>query len=314
MYYYFLSNFSAVIKIDGVYLGTLGNSAKTFECEKNKTPFVEITSLSFPSKTYAFLLNEEFLSTSNNHLSITDLKGGYFIKFLLPVTTDFNCIKQEKFAGLTATVFNENGLKLSIETANDFYYENLDFDFNSVKIFPTKIFNNAFLCFEFEKDKKTLGLYEITDKIQKKFFAEVDEYNFDNGFYTKYRLADISKHIVEINWQIIDGKFCEGQKAITQSKNFCIDNLTKDILPYAFLEDFLIGGDIKEYLTEETFSKAEKLKGYLGEFIGVCPPQTFRNQSEVGLIYTKNKNVFEVNYFTFEFEKNKICNIKRSAD
>ena len=126
-------------------------------------------------------------------------------------------------------------------------------------------------------------------------------------------MKDISKHIIEINWQFTNGEFVEGQKSITQSESFCIGNLPKDILPYAFLEDLLVGGEIKEYLTEDMFSKSNKLKGFFGEFLGVCPPPTFRNATEVGLIYAKDTNIFEVNYFIFEFENGKICNIKRSA-
>ena len=312
MYYYFLSNFPAVIKINGAYLGTLSNSAKTFENNGGDTPFVEVTSLSFPSKTYAFLLNQEFLSCKNNHISITDLKGGYFIKFLLPISTDFSVIKQEKFEGLTATVFNDNGLKLSIETATDFYYENLDFSFESVNIFPVMLYNLAFLGVEFNGDKKRLALYHITEKVDKKFFSEVTEYSFSNGLYTKFEILDISKHIVEINWEFTNGEFIEEQKNVTQSASFCIANLPKDILPYAFLEDLLVGGEIKEYLTEDMFSKENKLKGYLGNFLGVCPPPIFRNPLEVGLIYAKDTNIFEVNYYIFEFEKGKICNIKKA--
>lgn len=314
MHYYFLSNFSAVIKIDGVYLGALGKSAKTFECDKNSVPLVEVTSLSFPCTTYAFLLNEKFLTTPNDHVSVTDLKGGYFIKFLLPASTDFSVIKQEKFTGLTATIFNQNGLKLSIETEKDFYYENLDFSFESASVFPVKLFGNAFLGIEFVGDKKRLLLYKIADCVQKKFSAEVDDFNFDNGFYTKYCLKDIAKHIVEIHWQFTNDEFCEGQKTITQSQNFHVENLPKEVLPYAFLEELLIGGKIDEYLAQNILSKADRLKGYFGEFLGVCPPPSFRKQNEVGLIYTKKNNIFEVNYFTFEFEKDKICNVKRSDD
>ncbi len=311
MYYYFSSRFPAVIKVDGAYLGQIDTGVKTLENKNNETPFIEVIELSSPSKVYAFLLNKDFLCSTKHTVAVTDLKGGYFIKFLTPTIEEFSVIGQEKFSSLVATVFNENGLKLSVETPADFYYENLDFCVNQVKFFPLPIFKKEFLGVEFLGDKKTLAIYLIEDKIKKVFFSEVNDYSFDNGFFTKICMADIAKHQVEIYWDFKDGQMIEKEKVVVTDKDFCISNLNKDILPYAFLEDLLVGGDVKEYLTLNMQDNADKLKGYMGNFIGVCPPPTFRNEKEIGLIYSVEKNVYKVDYFIFELDDRKICNIKK---
>ncbi len=312
MYYYFSSSFPAVIKIDGVYLGQINTAVKTFKSEDDAEHFVEVIELSSPSNVYAFILNAEFLRSSSAKVSITDLSGGYFIKFLVKTTTDFSVIAQEKFNNCVVTVFNENGVKLSVETPYDFYYENLDFNFESVKIFTVNIFNAYFVAIEFNGNKKLLALYSLSEKICKSFFSEIDSYSFDNGFYTTFHLSDIAKHKVEINWDYSDGNFKEWQKTVTTSPNFNPETCPKEIVPYAFFEELLVGGDIKEYVGENILNNANKLKGYLGEYIGVCPPPEFKSPNQVGLIYTSAKNVYYVKYFTCEMQGGKITNVKGS--
>ena len=58
---------------------------------------------------------------------------------------------------------------------------------------------------------------------------------------------------------------------------------------------------------------ADKLKGFLGDFIGVMPPPKFRNPDEIGLIYKISDDRFKVTYITAELNGEKITNIKKSS-
>ena len=74
-----------------------------------------------------------------------------------------------------------------------------------------------------------------------------------------------------------------------------------------------MGGCVDSFLCENVKKNADKLKAYLGEFIGVIPPPIFRRPDEVGVVLGDG-NGYKVDYFTFDFERGKICNIKKSAD
>ena len=81
MYCYFCSDFPAIIKIDGIYYGSIYNCVKTINLD-NCTPFIEVCSLDHNEKSTYILLDEKFISNPPENVTLTDLQGGYFIKFI----------------------------------------------------------------------------------------------------------------------------------------------------------------------------------------------------------------------------------------
>lgn len=304
---YFCSNYPCVIKADGKILEKI--SEKIFLFKKEGEPLIEVCPLVDFEASKAFYLNDEFFSSPPNHLNLVNLDGGYLINLKKRIGFyGFKMIYQERLENLLITVFNENGYKISIETNRDFYTENLDFEFKSVNAEIQYLNGYKFLCLNFVGEKSYLIIYQL-NSIQKVFEKQVDKYAFSSNLVTEESVIDIKKHQVTSTWNFINDKFELINKSAFAKKQKSAQCAPTSILPYLFLEEFLVGGDFLEYLDEEMRSCANKLADYFGLFLGIMPPPPFRNFNEIGLIYKEKENLFKVNYFTFEMFDRKICNI-----
>lgn len=310
MYYYFSSDYPAVIKINGIFYGKIQDVIKPLNIEDNISPFIEICPLKPDGTAVNFFLNADFLTCPPNGISVSDLKGGYLIKFYERIDKlPFDILAQEKFPYAVVTVFTENSLKLSIETPTDFYAETFNLNACPVEIIPFSQNNQRFFAIKFDLDECLLAIYHISEKVEKVFYKKVCTFTFSPTFSTTEKFNDIKKHVLTCSWEFCDNTFKKKNVSCKAKEDFNIDNLHERLIPYAFLENFLVGDNIDEFLCENIKANANKLQSYLGEFIGVFPPPTFRDINEVGLIYSKGENLYEIEYFTFELQNKKIFNI-----
>ena len=86
-------------------------------------------------------------------------------------------------------------------------------------------------------------------------------------------------------------------------------SLDEKILPYAFLEEYLVGGNYTQFLSDTMLQNANKLSYYLGDFVGVMPPPIFRNYDEIGLVKKIKDNVYKIDYVKVMVQNKKIDNI-----
>lgn len=312
MYYYFCADFPSAIKLNGIYFGIISDTVKNININSLSEPtFLEVCPLNSEERTLNFLLDQKFLLSPPASVSVTDLKGGFLIKFLKTFSSgEFKVLGQEKFPDLLATVFNEKGVKISLETATDFFAEPIFYDvdnvtFNHLNLSPT------LLAVGFSGKKTLLNVYDYSNKIQKVFSRVVDEYSFTNAFTTTENFLDMAKHKTLCEWQYENLVMTEKTRTVTKSERFNQSILSENLIPYAFMEELLVRGEISPYLTGSVKDNADKLLGFFGDFIGVMPPPAFRNVNEVGLIYNTDKNLYHVEYFTFELIDKKISGIKK---
>ena len=308
MYYYFASGFPSAVKINGTFLGIISNETKFCDVESNNA-FVEICSLSTTEPSVNFLLNEDFLLNPPENVTITDLKGGYLIKCnALCLNEKFCLLSQEKTDLFIASVFTDNGLKISIETPYDFFADQIRLTVKSAKIEHFFLNNHTFVLIYLISDKQHIIVYDVTNKIEKVLLKEVFSCSIENGFETIERRQDIAKHEIKTEWTF-DEKFTAKNVTIATSPDFTLNSLPLPVIPYAFAEELLTSGNVSCYLSDKMKPNANKLKGYLGNFIGIMPPPIFRKDNEVGFIYKLTENKYEVRYYTFEFLDGKIDNI-----
>ena len=137
----------------------------------------------------------------------------------------------------------------------------------------------------------------------------VEDYSISDGLTTFQHLKDMAKHKNQTCWKIENNNLVPLNTSITRSQNFNLSTLPAPLIPFAFFEEVLCGGTFNEFLSENVLKNADKIKGYLGEFIGVMPPPLFRKPNEIGLIYKKDKNLYSVDYFSVTLKDNKIDNI-----
>lgn len=313
MFYYFSSTIKSALKINGNFYGIIDLDIKPIKIE-SENAFIELTPVNINAKSISFLLDDYFFSSPPSSIILTDLKGGYLIKFCpLKENNNFYIINQQKFDNLIATIFNENGLKLSLETPSDFYAQsfNLNFDSACIGQFQLNKHNFAYVSVENLENKKLLFVYSIENKIEKVFCREVDNFCVDNGFSTEENYLDIAKHKITSFWEFSDFSFKRTSFKIEKSQRFSINNLLDNIIPFAFLEDLLVNDKIEDYLSQNLLDNIEHLPTFFGDFLGVIPPPEFRSENEVGLIYSKNENSFYIEYFIFGVENKKINSIKK---
>ena len=91
-----------------------------------------------------------------------------------------------------------------------------------------------------------------------------------------------------------------------------MQDFSEKLLPYVFVEEYVVGGNFLDLLTENMQKNADKLPSYLGQVLGVMPPPPFRQYNEIGLVYKKTDNLYYVDYLTVEIVNGKIDNIKRT--
>lgn len=311
MYYYFSCGYPAAIKFNGIYYGIITDTVKRLRIDQDFSPFVEVCPLNGNVGQLSFILDDKFLSSPPSVASVTDLKGGYLIKFTAPVSScDFCIIKQQKHPDAVFTLFNENGIKLSIETPNDFYAETFSVKTTTAEFKRFYLGNAEFLAV-FLSDVNLLSVYNVKGKITKVFNRSVSNFDTEKGFTTVEKYKDMAKHVVTSSWEEKDGYLKEQTKTVEHSTTFNRDNIATSLIPYAFLEEFLVGGDFQYFTGGSIKEHADKLSGFLGNFIGVFPPPEFISPEYVGLIYKKAENLYYIEYFSFEINNGKICGIKQ---
>lgn len=313
MYFYFSSDYPVALKLGGAFFGVLSDGVKHCDIDLSKTTLAEACPLISNQPTRAFLLDENFCGSIDGG-SVTDLKGGYLIKFLRVFTGgEFCVLAQEKFPDALVTVFNDGGLKISVETQNDFFAEAVPFEPKSASIERFNSNGQTLFLVSMQGDYGLYSAFACDGKIEKVFCRRGDSCSIENGLTLTESFKDIAKHKTVTRWEYENGTMTEKSRTVTANANFSTDKLTDRLIPYAFLEELLVGGDCTAYLDQTVLANADKLGGYLGEFIGVMPPPLFRDFTEVGLIYKTAENSFTVEYYAFTLSNGKITNIKKTS-
>lgn len=314
MYFYFIGERPAALKIDGELCGR-ANGERCFNFD-GAPPFVEICPLCADETPSYFYPNDDFLSSPPAGFAVTDMRGGYYVlKTFGKTQTPFNLLAQKKFSDAVVTVFTENGLTVSIETPLGTFAETLYLDSASAQISRERINGADFTFISFKcraSDKIFLCIYSISP-VKRVFMREVDSFQIIGGsLVTTEMLQDIAKHEIKTVWDATD-EFKEVSRETTCSKNFSADRVCDLILPYVFAEEFFAGGNFLRYLGGDIKTNADKFGGFFGEFIGVCVPPFFRDYNEIGFIKKRGENAYYIDYFIFETENGKICGIKKTT-
>lgn len=313
MYYYFSSSSSRAIFLSGAYLGTCSLEPKKCNITSSNT-LVNAVSVENSADDYTFILTEKTLNAPPQGVIVTDLKGGYLLHFKDKLSAlDFKVLAQEKYSDAIVTLFCDNGLRLSIETERDFFATTI---FENARDAQIKRLNDKRLILVSITLNKGvyIMIYDIKDKIRCVYNNQVSSFCLNETLSVITDFKDIKKHVLT---EVLD---YDGEKIITKSTTLTAKKsddeikILPEILPYLFLEDFMLGDDVSRYLSCDILCKTDSLKEYLGEYIAVITPPLFRAQNEVGLVYKKSESTFFVVYYTFTIENGKITNLKNVSE
>ena len=300
MNYFFLAEFPCALKIDGKFYQILDQNYHKISLQNQC--LVEICPLGVGTPI-TFLLDQNPPCPPPQNLTFTTCKNALLVSVTPPLTDEFKVIAQENFSNAQVTVFYDNGYKLSIQTQKDFYIEQLDFKVDCVQI--RAVFNNDALAICYNQTPCHLAVYTFLDGIRKVIGESATTVTFSP-------LCSVKNYCDMANHQITKTYRMENSNIITDKQTISLDplqpsDLPTELIPFAFAEEFLTGGEIDQFLSQSVIDNKFKLKNYLGDFVGVCPaPPDF---DSVGLIYKKDKNLYQVKRLSCDIYQNKITNL-----
>ena len=133
-----------------------------------------------------------------------------------------------------------------------------------------------------EAEKTLLVAFDPSEGLKVAFRMLCDDYKLHgNRLETTEIFKDIVGHKRITVWEF-------GDRPVSVSVSVAgtrpVYSLTEKILPFAFFEEFPVGGDVSDYLTLRLRPRADELADFLGEFTSVLPPPHFAPQDSVLLL------------------------------
>lgn len=223
-------------------------------------------------------------------------------------TRAFRCSAQKNFGDAIVTLYRENGLKLSLETREDFFAEAIPLTADGAEIAKEK----DLVAVHFKAKESFLAVYGVSPKISRVFFGRADEYALKHGaFTTTIRHRDFAKHVEKTEYAVADGGVTARRKETFASEAFSGRTLPDRLIPYAFFESVLTHGETDRYLADNMLSNKDRIREFLGAFVGVFPPPRELEREGVGLLYRDEaaENKYYARYFGVSQKNGKIDNL-----
>ena len=302
MYYYFSAEFDTAMRIDG--------KIKTLEglicfSDLKTDVIIETLPLCLEESNKNYRLST-LLQGGRKDVAVTDLKGGYDVRFLNTYSqAEYSFLRQYKGEGVVVSVYVERGLNIAIDCYNGFIIDRLPLFTCGCEIQKITIDKVDFIAVTF--DGKII-IYSIGENPKRELYGYgvLDCYSLT----LTERLFDIAKHTVSYTLSYDGEKIVKSDFSIECGSQFSVDKLSDKVIPYAFLERLRLA-NASEYLAESLIDKQDKIKEYLGDYLGVIPPPEFRKVNEIGLIKKGGKdNLYYIDYVTLTVENKKIVNLE----
>jgi len=260
------------------------------------------------SLTDTAVFKEKEIIRPKNSL-LTDLKEDILLAFFKrPFYNGFKLIAQDNINGAKVTVFIENTLKVMIETSEFSELFCYPFLSKSASIHGQYYYNGLYILVFFS-DINKLFCYFVSNSIKEVLSVNAVDYNLSNTLTVTEILPDIARHKIVKTYSTEKELTLINQVVLDTAENYPY-RLSDKLIPFAFLEELLIGGNYERFLSSELKEKANLLNGYFGNFTGVCPcPFSI---DKTGVIYKCDKSEkfdYKVKYLLAEVSGGKINNL-----
>ena len=307
MYYYFCADIDCVLKVNGERF-TLSKNPRLLDVDHLENPLLEVCFLDGKTPNLNYILSDETLLNPPESIAVTDLNGGYLIKFLYVKQKPLQILQQKEYGNIRVTVYYEGTLKISVETDKDFLIEELALSISSVDTACFNLFNHTFIS-AFFKERGYLIVYCTDDGVKKVFANNCVDFSYGGVLKTSQTFNDILKHTVTSSYTFKNGAFILQDSSVSSKRTYDKTRYREELIPLLFFEELLVGGDICPYVTLSLSENKNKLYEYLGNYISVITPPSFINSNYVGLVYKKKENLFYLRYYKTEMENGLIKNI-----
>ena len=301
---YFLSYIPAILKLNGMYIGTIDGFERHIELDPNDRIFAEI----IPDnnlQSLNFFLDEKFFACPPEFCDLYCIESDYliYIREYAPKDGKIEVLHQVRFCGNLVTLFAQGGLYLSIE-GGEYLLEPLPPSFKNFTAQTHTLAGRE--VFAISNGKHLIVINE-KGKIIFKSAANSFEFSDTLKITAEFETCTCAQAVCEYSYN--------GESlALISASVRQLRPPEKDILHFAFFESVLTGADCTNYLDDSLKERAADLKSYLGEFVSVTvPPEKFYTVhgdiDAAGLVYPKSKNLFEIKYFAVDINGDKISNI-----
>jgi hypothetical protein len=293
---YFLSSEPCALTLNDVYFGVTDTFERFIEIDPKDRIFARFSPQN--KLSIGFFITEELRFSAPEGCDVYLLPDGiaiYVWDFLFRDVA-MHILLQERHNDTLYTVFCQGRLQMSIQTRENFSIAYLPPSFLRCKLF----FYDELCILEGEN---TLAVYnqEGNCLLLEKFLT----YSIENDVLNAtLPLSDCQNRIAECSWQLQGNTCTRVHFSIRFLGEAC--RLPTNLLPYAFFESVLIGGDYVAFLSDELKEKARSLTEFLGEYLSVVLTD---DEKRIGLVKKRRERVFDVVYYTVELEKGKIVDI-----
>lgn len=294
---YFLSAIPCALRINGVFFGTVNNFERFADCSLKDNLFIEFLPANL--SPIRFFLTENIRFCAPEGCEIYLLRDGialYARDFLYP-DTRLQILSQTRKENLLVTFFRQGKTQLCAEWNEGFFTSEFP-EF----LFPCQVdFLDGILLLRSEKG---IAVYGKTGEI---LLCEKTVSNDLEGNILRARLplADSLGRYADCEWELGERGCIRTNFTLLQASEKEIS--TEELIPYAFFESVLFGGDYGQFLSEDLQEKAEDIRAFLGEYESVLLTE---RTTECALVRRKGERIFEASYFTVELQNGRICDIK----
>lgn len=297
---YFLSSSPCALTLGGVYYGLVDGFERFIEVSPKDNLFACFT----PEHglPVGFFLNENLRFSPPDFCEVYLLKDGIavYVKEFPAADVTFRVLKQAKSEGAVATLFRQGRLQLSLETEQGLFLFPLSPLYQDAEI---RFLNGLCLL----EGKGILAVFSRTGK--RLFEEKILHYSLENQeLNATMPLSDSKKRVAEGAWTVQGDSLLQRSFSIRQSSPQKSEGeILEELLPYAFFENVLLGGDFAAMLHESILEKADHLKEYLGDFLSVT---ITKDPTVCGLVKKEKDRLFYLDYFAVEIKNGKISDIR----
>lgn len=301
---YFLSYKPAILKLNGLFVGSIDLFERHIDIDLSDSVLAEIV----PGENLQpvnFFINEKLLFEPPEFMDVYLMEGEalIYIREYGNKGVKLSVCCQTRFCGNLITVFSQGGCYISVEGAE-----------YTLAPLPARFLTAS-------AEEKMLGglpvlairggnaLLILSDSGKRIFMNEVESAEFGDRLEVCVAFETCTAAKAQCSYSY------DGEKlTLESSKTIETRPPEKNIVHFAFFESVLTCGNFDNYLDADLKPKAGALKDYLGGFVGVTVPteKFYAEHDDVraaGLVYPKAENLFEVKYFAVDLNGDKISNI-----
>lgn len=305
---YFLSSQPCALRLGGVFFGLTDRFERYAEVDLRDNLFVEF--LPENALPVSFFLTENIRFSPPAHCEVYLLADGIAIHAaeFTPTDLTLKTLWQKRLGDTLITVFSQGQLQLAVQTPKNAFTAYLPPTFCN---FDAELYGEYILLSGITHAGKRLLIFR--ENGERALDEQVLSYALSGDtLRSELPLSERLGRVASCAWTLTG----EGLKrteftlrARTGDKNTDgkgQEETLDELLPYAFFESVLIGTNYAEFLSDELAESADKIVGFLGDFIAVTLTD---DPYECGLVRKKGERLYSLSYYRVKIQNGKIIDV-----